>query len=172
MCILPVQPKREIRQPREAPSATKRDADEAPRLRLSRPRDLPRLYARLRVSFSTGGDSCSTLHSLSGCLYMHVYLWPWAIRIRHIPFEIGYALPPRAPSFRHHPVLYRCAPRIPIDILLHLLTWVYSYRFQVTSVYVQCIGPDAYRETSPGQWVPITPPLAVQDCPCHIRKAA
>ena len=50
---------------------------------------------------------------------------------------------------RHHPVLYRCAPRIPIDILLHLLTWVYSYRFQVTSVYVQCIGPDAYRETSP-----------------------
>ena len=73
---------------------------------------------------------------------------------------------------RHHPVLYRCGPRIPIDILSHLLTWVYYYRFQVSSAYVHCIGPDAYRETSPGQWVPINPPLAVQDCPCHIRKAA
>lgn len=53
-----------------------------------------------------------------------------------------------------------------------VLTWIYYYRFQVTSAYGHWLGPDIDRETTPGQWVPIIPPLHVQDCPCHIRKAA
>lgn len=168
--------KREIRQPREAPSATKRDADEAPRLRLSRPRDLPRLYARSRVSFFYWRRQLLDFaFSEWLCICMSICGLGQSESVISLSRSATRCLLARLLSDdhrRHHPVLYRCAPRIPIDILLHLLTWVYSYRFQVTSVYVQCIGPDAYRETSPGQWVPITPPLAVQDCPCHIRKAA
>ena len=128
--ILPANPKKEIRQPREAPSATETRRRKKPRdCRLSRPRDLPRFYARLSVFLFYWRRQlleCPLLDPLSGCVYMHVYVLPCPeCRIRHIlPFAIlRVCLLARRLSddhLRHHPVQYRCvAPRIPVDILLH-----------------------------------------------------